>query len=94
MIKEDQSKVLDGGEENGVFSVDPNEPALAADENCLDLSIIEGNFNEQLIQKFFKLEGDGTSPPKEVETYVSVGFYDHTEKTTQFIQGYKPRYHS
>lgn len=65
------------------FSVDATEGDGAADENLLDLRIIDGSLDSAMIEACLQAYGAGVSAPKDAMTLVSVDFFDHDTKATQ-----------
>ena len=65
------------------FSVDATEGDGGADENLLDLRIIDGALDSAMIEACLHAYGAGVSAPKDAMTLVSVDFFDHDTKATQ-----------
>lgn len=75
------------------FSVNSKDSEGAPEENFLDLRVIDGQLDEELISRYMKgLRGTPTSG--ELVTVVTVDFYDHDTKTSGLAQGYRPQYKS
>ena len=75
------------------FSVNSKDSEGAPEENFLDLRIIDGQLDEELISRYMK-SLRGTPSQGEFVTVVTADFYDHDTKTSGLAQGYRPQYRS
>jgi hypothetical protein len=75
------------------FSVNSDESEGTVDDNCLDLRIVEANLNQETIENFLVSNASGRRGGQ-IDTLVSVDFYDHKLQTTQLASGYRPQYRS
>lgn len=64
------------------FSVDANDFEGAQDENFLDLRVIDGALDQNMVESCLRSYGTGMSAPKDAMTLVSVAFYDHDTRAT------------
>lgn len=65
-------------------------------ENSIDLRILGANFNQAAIENLLKMAyptGEFLRP-ENINTLVSVEFYNHNIQTTQLASGYNPQYKS